>query len=410
MSRIVIEMKDFFLTTGIANITWQQAVMIAISCLLLYLAIEKKFEPLLLIPISFGMLLANLPLANVGGEPVTVISLLVPEGVDPSEVYEMSQNGQFYANIQTKMPGGIMHYLSKGAKWGIFPPLIFLGIGAMTDFSPLIANPKSMLMGAAAQFGIFFTFIGALLLGFDASDASATSIIGGANGPAALFSAIILAPHLLGAIAVAAYSYMALVPVIQPPIMKLLTNDAERRIVMKQPRSVSKKERIIFPIMVTIVVSLILPAAATLVGMLMLGNVLKESVVTDRLSETASNSMINIITILLGTSVGATAVAEQFLKLETLKIVALGVVAFGVGTASGVICAKIMNKFNPKDPVNPLIGSAGVSAVPMAARVSNKLGREYDRSNFLLMHAMGPNVAGVIGSTVAAGILITMFG
>lgn len=410
MAHLLMEIQEFLMTTGIANISWQEAVMIAVSCVLLYLAIAKGFEPLLLIPIAFGMLLVNLPLGEVMGHPLSIVSIIAPDNVDAMELQAMAQNGQFYFQTKTLSPGGLLYYLSSGVKFGIFPPLIFLGVGAMTDFSPLIANPKSLLLGAAAQFGIFFTFIGAILLGFTVQEASSIGIIGGADGPTALLLTAQLAPHLLGPIAVAAYSYMALVPVIQPPIMKALTTEAERKIEMKQLRTVSKRERIIFPVVVTIVVSLILPSAVTLVGMLMLGNLLKESMVTDRLSETASNNLINIVTILLGVSVGASANAEQFLRTDTLKIIALGVVAFGVGTASGVLLAKLMNKFSKSDPINPLIGSAGVSAVPMAARVSNKVGREYNPTNFLLMHAMGPNVAGVIGSAVAAGVLLTLFG
>ena len=403
---------EFLQSTGIAAMTVGQLLMIIVSCVLLYLAIVKEFEPLLLIPIAFGMLLANLPLAEIMGYPTSVLSMLPPDMTDPSQIdkyVEMANQGQFYSRIATESPGGLLYYLSMGVKLGIFPPLIFLGVGAMTDFSPLIANPKSLLLGAAAQFGIFFTFIGALLLGFTGQEASSIGIIGGADGPTAIFLTSMMAPHLLGPIAVAAYSYMALVPVIQPPIMRALTTDAERKIVMKQMRSVSKRERIVFPIAVTIIVSLILPPATTLVGMLMLGNLIKECAVADRLSDTASNSLMNIVTIMLGLSVGATTNAETFLRPETLKILVLGVVAFSVGTASGVLLAKVMNKFS-KDPVNPLIGSAGVSAVPMAARVSNKIGRDYDKTNFLLMHAMGPNVAGVIGSAVAAGILLTLFG
>lgn len=403
---------DFLQTTGIAAMTMGQLLMILVSCVLLYLAIVKEFEPLLLIPIAFGMLLANLPLAEVMGLPRQMLQILPPDvsSQEAIEQYmELADQGKFYAKMTTESPGGLMYYLSQGVKLGIFPPLIFLGVGAMTDFSPLIANPKSLLLGAAAQFGIFFTFVGAILLGFTGAEAASIGIIGGADGPTAIFLTSKLAPHQLGAIAVAAYSYMALVPVIQPPIMRALTTDAERKIVMRQLRTVSKKERIVFPIAVTIVVSLILPATATLVGMLMLGNLLKECAVADRLSDTASNALMNIVTIMLGLSVGATTSAEAFLKADTLKILALGVVAFSVGTAMGLILAKLMNKFS-KEPINPLIGSAGVSAVPMAARVSNKVGREYDKNNFLLMHAMGPNVAGVIGSAVAAGILLTLFG
>ncbi|MGB5823084.1 MAG: sodium ion-translocating decarboxylase subunit beta, partial [Proteocatella sp.] len=359
----------------------------------------------------FGMLLANLPLANIMGLPDTILSIHQPETMSEAvKQMQLAEQGKMVASMKMESPGGLVHYLSLGVKLGIFPPLIFLGIGAMTDFSPLIANPKSLLLGAAAQFGIFFTFFGAILLGFGAQEAASIGIIGGADGPTAILLTSKLAPHLLGPIAVAAYSYMALVPVIQPPIMRLLTTDEERKICMKQLRVVSKKEKIIFPIVVTIIVSLILPAAATLVGMLMLGNLFKESGVADRLTKTASNELINIVTILLGVSVGATANAEQFLKAETLKIVVLGVMAFAVGTAAGVIIAKLMNKFSKGDPINPLIGSAGVSAVPMAARVSNKIGQQYNPTNFLLMHAMGPNVAGVIGSAVAAGVMLTLFG
>lgn len=377
MFDIVVE---FFGTTGFANMTGGQLLMIGVSCLLLYLAIAKGFEPLLLIPIAFGMLLANLPLAGI-----------MDAGIGDS-------------------PGGLLYYIyNSGIKLGIFPPLIFLGVGAMTDFGPLIANPKSLFLGAAAQAGIFFTFIGANLLGFTVKQAASIGIIGGADGPTAIFLTSKLAPELLGPIAVAAYSYMALVPIIQPPIMKALTTKEERTIKMEQLRVVSKTEKIIFPIMVTIVVSLIVPSATALVGMLMLGNLFKESGATERLSKTAQNELMNIVTILLGISVGATANAETFLSLETLKIIALGIVAFGVGTAAGVLLAKLMNKLTGGG-INPLIGSAGVSAVPMAARVSQVVGQKENPSNFLLMHAMGPNVAGVIGSAVAAGVLLTLFG
>lgn len=404
--------KEFLASTGIATmfstfgeVGFKQLLMIGISCFLLYLAIAKQFEPLLLIPIAFGMLLANLPLAGIMAEPETVLEF---QELTSIQQMEDAQLGRFIIKSVTKIPGGLLYYISQGNKLGIFPPLIFLGVGAMTDFAPLIANPKSLLLGAAAQFGIFMTFIGAILLGFTAQEAASIGIIGGADGPTAIFTTTKLAPHLLGPIAVAAYSYMALVPVIQPPIMKMLTTDEERKIEMKQLREVSQKEKILFPIMVTIIVSLILPAAATLVGMLMLGNLLRESKVTDRLSKTVSNELINIVTILLGLCVGATTNGETFLTDKTIKIILLGVFAFAVGTASGVLLAKLLNKVS-KDPINPLIGSAGVSAVPMAARVSNKLGQEYNPSNFLLMHAMGPNVAGVIGSAVAAGVLLNLF-
>lgn len=389
---------NFIQSMGIVNLDWKQLVMILIACLLLYLAIAKGFEPLLLVPIAFGMLLSNLPLSGVMNG---AISSIEPLGVTPE--------GAINASVHTETPGGLLHYLFLGDELGIFPPLIFLGVGAMTDFGPLIANPKSILLGAAAQFGIFLTFIGALVLGFTGPEAASTAIIGGADGPTAIYLATKLAPHLLAPIAVAAYSYMALVPIIQPPIMKALTTKEERSIVMIQSKVVSKKVKIIFPIVVTIVVSLILPSAATLIGMLMFGNLLKECTVTDRLSETASNNLMNIVTIFLGLSVGASAQSEIFLSAQTLKIFALGVIAFGVGTAAGVICAKIMNKFT-KEKINPLIGGAGVSAVPMAARVAHKVAQEENPGNFILMHAMGPNVAGVIGSAVAAGILLSLFG
>lgn len=355
-------------------------VMILVSFLLLYLAIKKGFEPLLLIPIAFGMFLTNLPLAGMMDAP----------------------GGHGH-------PGGLLWYFFQGDELGIFPPIIFMGVGAMTDFGPLIANPRALLLGAAAQFGIFTTFIGAIVLNFTGQQAAAIGIIGGADGPTAIFLASRLAPELLGAIAVAAYSYMALVPIIQPPIMKLLTTKEERMIKMDQLRVVSKTEKILFPIIVTLVVSLMLPPAATLIGMLMLGNLFKESGHTGRLSDVAQNALINIVTILLGLSVGATAQASAFLRWETIKIIVLGVIAFGVGTAAGVLLAKVMNKLSG-GKINPLIGSAGVSAVPMAARVSQTVGQKENPSNFLLMHAMGPNVAGVIGSAVAAGVMLSLFG
>jgi oxaloacetate decarboxylase beta subunit len=372
---------DFINSTGFLAITIPQIIMISVSCFLLYLAIAKGFEPLLLVPIAFGMLMTNLPLAGM---------------MNPHHGH-----GE---------PGGLLWYFYQGDELGIFPPIIFMGVGAMTDFGPLIANPKSLLLGAAAQFGIFVTFIGAIASGlFNAQEAGAIGIIGGADGPTAIFLASKLAPHLLGPIAVAAYSYMALVPVIQPPIMKALTSKKERVIKMEQLRTVSRLEKIIFPIAVTLVVSLIVPPAATLVGMLMLGNVFRESGVVARLEDTAKNALINIITIFLGISVGATATAEAFLEVTTLAIIVLGVVAFGIGTATGVLLAKVMNKATG-GKINPLIGSAGVSAVPMAARVSQVVGQKENPSNFLLMHAMGPNVAGVIGSAVSAGVLLSLFG
>lgn len=385
---------EFFQSTGIAAITWGQALMLLVSCILLYLAIAKGFEPLLLIPIAFGMLLANLPEAGLMAPPVVQIA---PDPITGELVSTTIENG------------GLLYYLYQGVKLGIYPPLIFLGVGAMTDFGPLIANPKSILLGAAAQFGIFATFIGATLLGFTGPEAASIGIIGGADGPTALFLTSKLAPHLLGPIAVAAYSYMALVPIIQPPIMKALTTKTEREVVMGQLRTVSKKEKVIFPIMVTLLVSLLLPSAASLVGMLMLGNLFREALVVDRLSKTAQNEMVNIVTIFLGTTVGATANAETFLTVRTLSIIALGLIAFSIGTAAGVLFGKIMYKISG-GKINPLIGSAGVSAVPMAARVSQKVGQEANPRNFLLMHAMGPNVAGVIGSAIAAGLLLNFFG
>lgn len=380
-------MIDGFLSDG----SWKNLVMIAVSLLLLWLAIKKQFEPLLLIGIAFGMLLTNLPGA----------------GMYHSELWEQFMAGEIvYGTIMLK--GGLLDFLYIGVKTCIYPCLIFVGIGAMTDFGPLISNPKSLILGAAAQVGIFITFIGAIYLGFTGEEASSIGIIGGADGPTAIFVTSKLAPNLLGPIAVAAYSYMALVPVIQPPIMKLLTTKKERQIVMKPLRQVSKTEKIIFPIVVTIFVALLVPSAAPLIGCLMLGNLWKESGVAERLCKTAQNELMNIVTIFLGISVGATATAETFLNLQTLSIIVLGVVAFGFGTAGGVILAKIMNIFS-KNKVNPLIGSAGVSAVPMAARVSQSVGQKENPSNFLLMHAMGPNVAGVIGSAIAAGALIAMF-
>ena len=375
---------------------WKNLVMIAVSLLLLWLAIKKKFEPLLLIGIAFGMLLTNLPYAGLYNQ--SLWNEFMTEG---SEFYH--RYGYILAN------GGLLDYLYIGVKTCIYPCLIFIGIGAMTDFGPLISNPKSLLLGAAAQIGIFATFIGAIYLGFNGLEASSIGIIGGADGPTAIFVTSKLAPHLLGPIAVAAYSYMALVPVIQPPIMKLLTTKKERQIIMKPLRQVSKTEKIIFPIAVTIFVALLVPSAAPLIGCLMLGNLWKESGVAERLCKTAQNELMNIVTIFLGISVGATATAGNFLNLQTLSIILLGVVAFGVATACGVLFAKFMNLFT-KNKINPLIGSAGVSAVPMAARVSQTVGQKENPANFLLMHAMGPNVAGVIGSAIAAGALIAIFG
>ncbi len=391
--------NNFMATTGFNLMFaggWVEGVkivlMILIAFVLIYLAIAKKFEPLLLLPIAFGMLLANLP-SMVGAE------IMHPEWyTDASGVID-------YGKVIKE--GGLLDLLYLGVKLGIYPPLIFLGVGAMTDFGPLIANPKSILLGAAAQFGVFFTFAAALLLGFTPQEAGSIGIIGGADGPTAIYVTKTLAPHLLSAIAIAAYSYMALIEVIQKPIMKLMTTKKEREIVMEQLRPVSKTEKIIFPIAVTVVVGLIVPDAIPLVGMLMLGNLAKECGVTDRISKTAQNELMNIITIFLGVTVGATATADSFLRLETILIVCLGVVAFAFSTTGGLLLGKLMC-WVTKGKINPLIGSAGVSAVPMAARVSQKVGQEANPKNFLLMHAMGPNVAGVIGSAVAAGIFLSM--
>ena len=396
-------------------------VMLLISFVLLYLAIVKKFEPLLLLPIAFGMLLTNLPGAGMyhevlfanghvqwslfGGAPVTqeIVDEIAAGGATESILNQLN------ALMGQTISVGLLDVLYLGVKLGVYPCLIFIGVGAMTDFGPLIANPKSLLLGAAAQLGIFITFIGARLLSFTGPEAASIGIIGGADGPTAIYTTSQLAPHLLGPIAVAAYSYMALVPVIQPPIMRALTTKAERRIKMKQLRPVSKTEKILFPIIVTVFVSLMVPSAAPLIGCLMLGNLIRESGVAERLSKTVQNELMNIVTIFLGTSVGATATAATFLSVQTLEILVMGIIAFGFGTAGGVLLAKLMNVF-AKEKVNPLIGSAGVSAVPMAARVSQVVGQKEDPSNFLLMHAMGPNVAGVIGSAVAAGVLLALFG
>jgi len=364
-------------STGLYNFTGSQAIMMVVGFVLLFLAIKKGFEPLLLLPIGFGAILSNIPIAGMTDE------------------------------------GGVLYYLYAGIKSGMFPLLIFMGVGAMTDFGPMLANPKTLFLGAAAQFGIFATLFGALALNvipgmnFDLKQAAAIAIIGGADGPTAIYVASKLAPELLGAIAVAAYSYMALVPLIQPPIMRALTSDAERKIEMQQLRSVSKSEKIVFPLLLVVLTALLLPSAAPLVGMFCLGNLMNACGVVDRLSKTAANELINIVTIFLGLSVGSKLNAESFLKLETLGILGLGAIAFAIGTASGVLMAKVMNRFS-STPINPLIGAAGVSAVPMAARVANKVGQESNPYNFLLMHAMGPNVAGVIGSAVAAGVLLSL--
>lgn len=373
--------KTIFMDSGFAALTWQQCIMIGVACVLVYLAIVKKFEPLLLLPIAFGVLLANLPLAGLMNGPA--------EG--------------------STEPGGLLYYLYQGVKLGIYPSLIFLGIGAMTDFGPLIARPSSLFMGAGAQFGISAAFIVAIVLGFTPQEAASIGIIGGADGPTAIYLTTRLAPELLPAIAIAAYSYMALIPLIQPPIMRLLTTKKEREIKMEQLREVSKLEKIVFPIAVTIFCVLLLPSVAPLIGMLMLGNLFRESGMVERLSNTAQNELINIVTIFLGLTVGATANAERFLKPETLKIIGLGLFAFMLSTVGGLLIGKLMCWLSG-GKINPLIGSAGVSAVPMAARVSQIEGQKANPVNYLLMHAMGPNVAGVIGSAVAAGILLALFG
>ena len=469
---------NFFVSTGFYQFfqgdNWKSAIMIVIACILLFLGIVKKFEPLLLVPIAFGMLVTNLPGAEMfheilfagghvhwdlfGGEPITAqfLSDLVANGVSTTMVEpyieplmtaaqnvfgadaitdlmaQIAASGgdavgtvanqlsalataeQYAASYGITLGGatvsaGLIDVLYLGIKLGIYPCLIFMGVGAMTDFGPLIANPKSLLLGAAAQLGIFLTYVGCRLLGFTGAEASSVGIIGGADGPTAIFVTAMLAPALLGPIAVSAYSYMALVPVIQPPIMKLLTTEEERKIVMKPLREVSRREKIFFPIVVTVFVALLVPSAAPLIACLMLGNLAKECGVLDRLSKTMQNELMNIVTIFLGISVGATATGATFLSPKTLMIMGMGVVAFGFGTAGGVLLAKFMNLFL-KEKINPLIGSAGVSAVPMAARVSQKVGQEANPGNFLLMHAMGPNVAGVIGSAIAAGVLISLFG
>ena len=392
---ILAKVLEFAETSGFgaffAEGGWKYAVMIALACFLLYLAIKKQFEPLLLLPIAFGMLLTNLPGAD----------MFHPTLFDEGQI-------DWYDLYKT---GGLLDYLYLGVKLGIYPCLIFVGVGAMTDFGPLIANPKSFLLGAAAQLGIFATFLGAYALGFAPNECGSIGIIGGADGPTSIFLTARLAPELLGPIAIAAYSYMALVPVIQPPIMKALTTEKERKIKMTQLRQVSKTEKIIFPIILTIIIALILPSAAPLVGCLMLGNLMKECGVVDRLAKTVQNELMNIVVIFLGISVGATATGESFLNEKTLFILVLGILAFSCGTAGGLLLAKFMNLFLPEGKkINPLIGSAGVSAVPMAARVSQTVGQKANPSNFLLMHAMGPNVAGVVGSAVAAGILLAFLG
>ena len=414
---------NFFVSTGFYQFfqgdNWKNAIMLVIAVVLLFLGIVKKFEPLLLVPIAFGMLVTNLPGAEMfheilfagghvhwdlfGGSPITAEFLAEMQAAGVADAVLNS------VTVGQTISVGLIDILYLGIKLGIYPCLIFMGVGAMTDFGPLIANPKSLLLGAAAQLGIFLTYVGCRLLGFTGAEASSVGIIGGADGPTAIFVTAMLAPALLGPIAVSAYSYMALVPVIQPPIMKALTTKEERQIVMKPLREVSKKEKIFFPIVVTVFVALLVPSAAPLIACLMLGNLAKECGVLDRLSKTMQNELMNIVTIFLGISVGATATGATFLSPKTLAIMGMGVVAFGCGTAGGVLLAKFMNLFL-KEKINPLIGSAGVSAVPMAARVSQKVGQAENPGNFLLMHAMGPNVAGVIGSAIAAGVLISLFG
>lgn len=384
MDYLMNTLSNLMEKSAFSSLTYKNGIMIIVACIFLYLAIKKDYEPLLLVPIAFGMLLVN----------------LFP-GIMAKPVYD--------ATGELITPGGLLHYFYIGDEYGLWPSIIFLGVGAMTDFGPLIANPSSFLLGAAAQFGIYIAYFGAILLGFEDGAAAAISIIGGADGPTSIFLASKLAPELMGPIAVAAYSYMSLVPIIQPPVMKLLTTEKERKIKMEQLRPVSKLEKILFPIIVTIVVVLILPDTAPLVGMLMLGNLFRESGVVRQLTETASNALMYIVVIMLGTSVGATTSAEAFLTPNTLKIVLLGLFAFIFGTAGGVLFGKLMSKLTG-GKINPLIGSAGVSAVPMAARVSQKVGAEADPTNFLLMHAMGPNVAGVIGTAVAAGTFLAIFG
>ena len=409
---------NYLTTTGFQFITWQMVVMWAVAAVLLYLAVAKGFEPLLLVPIAFGALVANLPTRGVittelQADGTTQSAIFRVEGellADPHAPPPVPGAPQHQTLKVNRVEGGLYDFISQGVKLELFPPLIFLGVGALTDFGPLIAMPRTLLLGAAAQLGLFLTFFGANLLGFTAKQSASIGIIGGADGPTAIFLSNKLAPELLGAIAVAAYSYMSLVPLIQPPIMRLLTTKKERVIRMKSLRKVSKTEKLIFAIMVMVVCILLVPDASALIAMLMLGNFLRECGVTERLVKSAQNEIINILTIFLGTSVGLTMQAATFLAPETLKIIVLGVVAFCCSTAGGILAAKLMNVLSPHNPVNPLIGSAGVSAVPMAARVSHVEGQRYDSNNYLMMHAMGPNVAGVIGTAVAAGYFISALG
>lgn len=446
-SKFITSSGLYWLVENFTEVGYKNIIMITVALILMYLAIKKQYEPLLLLPISFGMLLVNLPITYIMDGATTQLAFtgaesfkfMAPElqavmekailnggamfeyhgTIKEMAIAYTSEGSEFVHYIlenAKELPGGLLYYIYYGNKLGIFPPLIFMGVGVMTDFGPLLANPKSFLLGAAAQFGIFLAFFGALLLGeyfpelfnFGVKEAASIAIIGGADGPTAIYTTVKLAPHLLGPIAVAAYSYMSLVPIIQPPIMRLLTTKEERRVRMKQLRPVSQTEKILFPIIVTILVIMILPSTAPLIGMLMFGNLIKVSGVTEKLADVASNALMYSITICLGITVGATTSAEAFLNFETLGILLLGLIAFTFGTAAGVVLGKFMN-FLSKGTMNPLIGAAGVSAVPMAARVAQKVGQEEDRSNFLLMHAMGPNVAGVIGSAVAAGVFLSLY-
>ncbi len=390
---IIEIVKGIWASSGFEALTIQQGIMLLVSFVLMFLAIKKKYEPMLLLPIAFGMMLANLPLAGLMDDPLGLMSVGEVEIVEGAHWYD----------------SGVLRLIYAGVKSGIFPCLIFMGVGAMTDFGPLLARPVSLILGAAAQLGIYVAFAIAIALGFSPEEAASIGIIGGADGPTAIFTATRLAPHLLAPISVAAYSYMALIPIIQPPIMKALTTKKEREIKMEQGRKVSKTEKIIFPVVVTVLCALLIPSTAPLIGMLMLGNIFRECGVVERLSDTAQNSLTNIVTILLGVTVGATANGETFLTLDTIKIVVLGLMAFCFSTVGGLLLGKLLCVLT-KGKINPLIGSAGVSAVPMAARVSQDVGRKYNPTNFLLMHAMGPNVAGVIGSAVAAGFMMMLFG
>ncbi|MBR3589304.1 MAG: sodium ion-translocating decarboxylase subunit beta [Clostridia bacterium] len=390
---IIEIVKGIWESSGFAALTVQQAVMLLVSFVLMFLAIKKKYEPMLLLPIAFGMMLANLPLAGLMDDPLGLMSVGEVEIVEGAHWYD----------------SGVLRLIYAGVKSGIFPCLIFMGVGAMTDFGPLLARPVSLILGAAAQLGIYVAFGIAIALGFSPEEAASIGIIGGADGPTAIFTASKLAPHLRAPISVAAYSYMALIPIIQPPIMKALTTKKEREIKMEQGRKVSKTEKIIFPVVVTVLCALLIPSTAPLIGMLMLGNIFRECGVVERLNDTAQNALTNIVTILLGVTVGATANGETFLTLDTIKIIALGLMAFCFSTVGGLLLGKLLCLIT-KGKINPLIGSAGVSAVPMAARVAQDVGRKYNPTNFLLMHAMGPNVAGVIGSAVAAGFMMMLFG